>query len=75
MNRRLQKKILKKQINVATFINSQFIFSFASIGILFIAILWLLHPKLHSLPKADRITSETFQLHFKEEYKKGETAL
>ncbi|MEY8351206.1 MFS transporter [Bacillus cereus] len=59
----------------ATFINSQMIFSFASIGILFISILWFIHPKLRSLPKADNITPETFQLYFKEERKKGETAL
>ena len=51
------------------------IISFSTEGILFISILWLLHPTLRSLPKANDITSETFQLYFKEERGKGETAL
>ncbi|WP_243523030.1 MFS transporter [Bacillus pseudomycoides] len=59
----------------ATLISSQIIFACASIGILFISVLWLLHPTLRSLPKANIITSETFQLYFKEERGKGETAL
>ncbi|MGG8359976.1 MFS transporter [Bacillus cereus] len=51
--------------------SSQLIFSLASIGILFISLVWLLHPKLRALPKADEITADTFELQFKEECGKG----
>lgn len=54
--------------------SSQLIFALASIGILFISLVWLLHPKLRSLPKADEVTADTFELRFKEERVKG-TAL
>ncbi|MES1048288.1 MFS transporter [Bacillus thuringiensis] len=54
--------------------SSQLIFALASIGILFISLVWLLHPKLRGLPKADEITADTFELQFKEERVKG-TAL
>ena len=54
--------------------SSQIIFALASIGILFISLVWLLHPKLRALPKADEITADTFELRFKEEQVKG-TAL
>ncbi|MCU4979171.1 MFS transporter [Bacillus cereus] len=54
--------------------SSQLIFALASIGILFISLVWLLHPKLRALPKADEITADTFELQFKEEQVKG-TAL
>ncbi|MBE7121414.1 MFS transporter [Bacillus cereus] len=54
--------------------SSQLIFALASIGILFISLVWLLHPKLRALPKADEITADTFELRFKEERVKG-TAL
>ena len=54
--------------------SSQLIFALASIGILFISLVWLLHPKLRALPKADEITADTFELQFKEERVKG-TAL
>lgn len=47
--------------------SSQLIFALASIGILFISLVWLLHPKLRALPKADDITADTFELRFKEE--------
>ncbi|MCW9132774.1 MFS transporter [Bacillus paramycoides] len=47
--------------------SSQLIFALASIGILFISLVWLLHPKLRSLPKADEITADTFGVRFKEE--------
>ncbi|TKI92181.1 MFS transporter, partial [Bacillus cereus] len=53
---------------------SQLIFALASIGILFISLVWLLHPKLRALPKADEITADTFELQFKEERVK-DTAL
>ncbi|KYG29006.1 MFS transporter [Bacillus gaemokensis] len=59
----------------ATLVSSQIIFACASIGILFISMLWLLHPKLRSLPKANSITSETFQLYFKEERRKEDKFL
>ncbi|NUC17735.1 MFS transporter [Bacillus mycoides] len=51
--------------------SSQLIFALASIGILFISIVWLLHPKLRSLPKADEIKADTFGVRFKEERGKG----
>ncbi|PEQ97870.1 MFS transporter [Bacillus cereus] len=54
--------------------SSQLIFALASIGILFISLVWLLHPKLRALPKADEITADTFELQFKEERVK-DTAL
>lgn len=54
--------------------SSQLIFALASIGILFISLVWLLHPKLRALPKADEITVDTFGVHFREERGKG-TAL
>ncbi|MGG5794181.1 MFS transporter [Bacillus nitratireducens] len=56
---------------IANVFSSQLIFALASIGILFISIVWLLHPKLRSLPKADEITSDIFGLRFKEERGKG----
>ncbi|WP_369903523.1 MFS transporter [Bacillus manliponensis] len=56
---------------LATIVNGAFIFSFTSIGILCIAVVWLVHPKLRSLPKTDDITWETFQLYEKEEQKQG----
>ncbi|MGE6345663.1 MFS transporter [Bacillus mycoides] len=55
----------------ANVFSSQLIFSLASIGILFISLVWLLHPKLRSLPKADEITADTFELRFKDERVKG----
>ncbi|MBJ7998092.1 MFS transporter [Bacillus mycoides] len=55
----------------ANVFSSQLIFALASIGILFISLVWLLHPKLRSLPKADEITADTFELRFKEERGKG----
>ncbi|PDZ04619.1 MFS transporter [Bacillus cereus] len=51
----------------ANVFSSQLIFALASIGILFISLVWLLHPKLRSLPKADEITSDTFWVRFKVE--------
>ncbi|MGH0431940.1 MFS transporter [Bacillus hominis] len=56
----------------ANVFSSQLIFALASIGILFISLVWLLHPKLRSLPKADEITADTFELRFKDERVKGE---
>ncbi|MBJ8110163.1 MULTISPECIES: MFS transporter [Bacillus] len=58
----------------ANVFSSQLIFAFASIGILFISFVWLLHPKLRALPKADEITADTFEVRFKEERGKS-TAL
>ncbi|MED1630162.1 MFS transporter [Bacillus mycoides] len=58
----------------ANVFSSQLIFALASIGILFISLVWLLHPKLRSLPKADEITADTFEVRFKVERGKG-TAL
>ncbi|PFE50625.1 MFS transporter [Bacillus cereus] len=55
----------------ANVFSSQLIFALASIGILFISLVWLLHPKLRSLPKADEITSDTFGVRFKVERGKG----
>ncbi|MED3398449.1 MFS transporter [Bacillus wiedmannii] len=55
----------------ANVFSSQLIFALASIGILFISLVWLLHPKLRSLPKADEITVDTFGVRFKEERGKG----
>ncbi|MED1001835.1 MFS transporter [Bacillus mobilis] len=55
----------------ANVFSSQLIFALASIGILFISLVWLLHPKLRSLPKADEITAETFGVRFKVERGKG----
>ncbi|MGD6892666.1 MFS transporter [Bacillus mobilis] len=58
----------------ANVFSSQLIFALASIGILFISLVWLLHPKLRALPKADEITADTFGVHFREKREKG-TAL
>ncbi|MFP3376436.1 MFS transporter [Bacillus sp. SIMBA_069] len=58
----------------ANVFSSQLIFALASIGILFISLVWLIHPKLRALPKADEITADTFWVRFKEERGKG-TAL
>lgn len=55
----------------ANVFSSQLIFALASIGILFISLVWLLHPKLRALPKADEITVDTFGVQFKEERRKG----
>jgi len=55
----------------ANVFSSQLIFALASIGILFISLVWLLHPKLRALPKADEITTDTFGVRFKEERGKG----
>ncbi|ADH07720.1 MFS transporter [Bacillus thuringiensis] len=55
----------------ANVFSSQLIFALASIGILFISLVWLLHPKLRALPKADEITADTFEVQFKEERRKG----
>ncbi|KZD42086.1 MFS ral substrate transporter [Bacillus cereus] len=57
----------------ANVFSSQLIFALASIGILFISLVWLLHPKLRSLPKADEITADTFEVRFKVERGKGAT--
>ncbi|MES5865888.1 MFS transporter [Bacillus cereus group sp. RP32] len=58
----------------ANVFSSQLIFALASIGILFISLVWLLHPKLRALPKADEITADTFGVRFKVERGKS-TAL
>ncbi|HHK5551388.1 MFS transporter [Bacillus anthracis] len=55
----------------ANVFSSQLIFALASTGILFISLVWLLHPKLRALPKADEITADTFWVRFKEEREKG----
>ncbi|USK94969.1 MFS transporter [Bacillus tropicus] len=55
----------------ANVFSSQLIFALASIGILFISLVWLLHPKLRALPKTDEITADTFGVQFKEERGKG----
>ncbi|MDG1567008.1 MFS transporter [Bacillus cereus] len=55
----------------ANVFSSQLIFALASIGIFFISLVWLLHPKLRALPKADEITADTFRVRFKEERGKG----
>ncbi|MGF9881286.1 MFS transporter [Bacillus albus] len=55
----------------ANVFSSQLIFALASIGILFISLVWLLHPKLRALPKADEIPADTFEVQFKVERGKG----
>ncbi|MGZ7151289.1 MFS transporter [Bacillus sp. BC08] len=55
----------------ANVFSSQLIFTLASIGIFFISLVWLLHPKLRALPKADEITADTFGVRFKVERGKG----
>ncbi|HFK1764679.1 MFS transporter [Bacillus wiedmannii] len=55
----------------ANVFSSQLIFALASIGIFFISLVWLLHPKLRALPKADEITADTFGVRFKVERGKG----
>ncbi|UOB77027.1 MFS transporter [Bacillus sp. ZJS3] len=55
----------------ANVFSSQLIFALASIGVLFISLVWLLHPKLRALPKADEITADTFGVRFKVERGKG----
>ncbi len=55
----------------ANVFSSQLIFALASIGIFFISLVWLIHPKLRALPKADEITADTFGVRFKAERGKG----
>ncbi|MCT2534765.1 MFS transporter [Aquibacillus koreensis] len=45
---------------LATVVRSQTIFIFAGVGALFIAIIWIIHPKLRQLPQADKINTDTF---------------
>ncbi|MBM7586122.1 MFS family permease [Bacillus pakistanensis] len=52
---------------LATRISSQNLFAYTGAGILFIAIVWFLHPKLRKLPSAGNIGVESFNLSFKEE--------
>lgn len=46
----------------ATLVDSQFIFAFSGIGVLFLAVIWALHPGLRNLPKAEEMNAETFRL-------------
>ncbi|MFD2679432.1 MFS transporter [Bacillus seohaeanensis] len=51
----------------ATRISSQALFTYTGAGVLFIAIVWFLHPQLRKLPSAGKIGRESFNLTFKEE--------
>ncbi|MFZ3579436.1 MFS transporter [Virgibacillus sp. DJP39] len=51
----------------ATVSNPTLIFALTGIGILFIPVVWLLHPRLRSLPKAEELSPEIFGLDFSEE--------
>lgn len=51
----------------ATVSSSTFIFAITGSGLAFVSVVWLLHPKLRNLPRADEMTPETFGVHFTEE--------
>ncbi|MGY0693632.1 MFS transporter [Virgibacillus sp. FSP13] len=55
----------------ATITSSTLIFAVTGLGLAFVSIVWLLHPKLRSLPKADEMSPETFGLKFAEEHMKS----
>lgn len=44
--------------------NTTLIFAISGLGLAFVSIVWILHPRLRKLPKADDITSELFGLKF-----------
>lgn len=51
---------------LASIYNPTIIFAYAGFGILFVAIVWLLHPELRRLPEAAEMVPETFRLDFEE---------
>ncbi|WP_164670913.1 MFS transporter [Virgibacillus doumboii] len=51
----------------ATITSSTLIFAISGLGLAFVSIVWMLHPRLRNLPKADEMTSELFGLSFAEE--------
>ncbi|MGJ9458496.1 MFS transporter [Oceanobacillus sp. CF4.6] len=51
---------------LATIVNSEVIFTFTGVGVLCIAIVWLVHPALRTLPKAKEMSAKTFRLNFEE---------
>ncbi|WP_099156525.1 MFS transporter [Virgibacillus ndiopensis] len=56
----------------ATITNSTFVFALTGLGLAFVSIVWFLHPRLRSLPKADEMSPETFGLDFAEVHAKGQ---
>ncbi|KMY50015.1 MFS transporter [Peribacillus loiseleuriae] len=52
---------------LATIVNSKIIFAFTGVGVLCIAIVWLVHPALRALPKAEEMSAKTFRLNFEEQ--------
>lgn len=56
--------------SLASFISPLLIFSITGCGILFVAFIWLLHPKLRNLPTSNKMNAQTFQLHFEEQKEK-----
>lgn len=51
----------------ATITSPTLIFALTGLGIVFISIVWFLHPKLRNLPKAEDMSPESFGLDFAEE--------
>ncbi|GGB44319.1 MFS transporter [Lentibacillus populi] len=51
----------------ATITSSTLIFALTGLGLAFVSIVWILHPKLRGLPKADELSPERFGLDFTEE--------
>ncbi|MFJ7975738.1 MFS transporter [Peribacillus sp. NPDC096379] len=52
---------------LATIVNSKMTLCFTGFGVLCIAILWLVHPALRALPKAEEMSAKTFRLNFEEQ--------
>lgn len=51
----------------ATVTNPTLIFALTGFGIVFLSIVWFLHPKLRNLPRAEEMSPESFGLDFAEE--------
>ncbi|RKQ34597.1 MFS transporter [Oceanobacillus halophilus] len=51
---------------LASVFSPQFIFSITGSGILFVSVVWLLHPTLRKLPRVANMDAATFRLRFKE---------
>lgn len=51
----------------ATVTSPTLIFALTGLGIVFISIVWSLHPKLRKLPKPDELSAESFGIDFAEE--------
>jgi MFS family permease len=48
----------------ATVSSSTLIFALTGLGLVFVSIVWILHPRLRTLPKANDLSPEVFGIHF-----------